>query len=187
MHLLLKSFSTNSCLKGGRGGGDQLREEVLREEPLKHMKGGTENELEGGQGKKRWMCWWGWEEIITSILWFSVWMTGGRAGGCTLAFCMTWEGGKDHCSSALWILWEYFDRQSSMLKGNLLLAGSEEAVYRRACQIWSPARPLVWKTLVLWCLSPSPYNLLLTSIVSPVSQLPTFSHCCLTHFQSCVT
>ena len=63
--------------------------------------------------------------------------------------------GKEHCSCAPSMLWEHFDRQSSELKGNLLLAGSEEAVYRRACLIWSPARPLVWKTLGLWCLSPS--------------------------------
>ena len=53
-------------------------------------------------------------------------------------------------------LWEHFDRQCSELKGNLLLAGSEEAVCRRPCLIWSPTCPLVWKTLGLWCLSHSP-------------------------------
>lgn len=59
-----------------------------------------------------------------------------------------WRGG-DHCSSAPSLLREHFDRQSNMVKGTLLLAGSEEAVYRRACLIWSPDRPLVWKRLVL--------------------------------------
>lgn len=54
------------------------------------------------------------------------------------------------------ILQKHFDRQSSMLKGNLPLAGSEEAVYRGACLIWSSGCPLVWKTLGLWCLSFSP-------------------------------
>ena len=44
----------------------EVKEEVLREQPLKHMKENTENEeLEGGKGKT---CWWGWEEIITFIL-----------------------------------------------------------------------------------------------------------------------
>lgn len=67
------------------------------------------------------------------------------------AFYMRKEegSGKEQCSSAPSILWKHFDRQSSVLKGNLLLAGSEEAVYRRACLILSPARPLVWKTLGL--------------------------------------
>lgn len=45
-----------------------MKEEVLRDGPLKHMKENRENELEGGKGKRRWKCWWWWEEIITSIL-----------------------------------------------------------------------------------------------------------------------
>lgn len=57
-----------------------------------------------------------------------------------------WRG-RDHCSSAPSILWEHFDRQSNMLKGTLLLAGSEEAVYRRACLIWSPIALLYGKDL----------------------------------------
>lgn len=64
---------------GGEAGGDEVKEEVLRNEPLKHMKENTENEeLEGGKGKKRWKCWWGWEEIITFIPSFcdSVWKGG---------------------------------------------------------------------------------------------------------------
>lgn len=54
----------NSCLKGGAGGGGEgeAKEEVSeRRASLKHMK-------EEVEGKKRWRCWWMWEEIITSIL-----------------------------------------------------------------------------------------------------------------------
>lgn len=48
----------NNCLKGGRGVGGGQKEEVLREEPLKHMKENRGNsELEGGKGKRRWKCW----------------------------------------------------------------------------------------------------------------------------------
>ena len=57
-------------------------------------------------------------------------------GGGVVAFLYEERGsGEEHRSSALSILWEHFDRQSSVLKGNLLLAGSEEAVYRGACLI----------------------------------------------------
>lgn len=59
-----------------------------------------------------------------------------------------WRG-RDHCSSAPSVLPEHFDRQSNMVEGTLLLAGSEEAVYRGACLICSPDRPLAWKRLVL--------------------------------------
>lgn len=56
--------------------------------------------------------------------------------GWVVAFLYEERGsGVEHRSSALSILWEHFDRQSSVLKGNLLLAGSEEAVYRGACLI----------------------------------------------------
>lgn len=54
----------NICLKGGAGGGGEgeAKEEVSeRRASLKHMK-------EEAEGKKRWRCWWMWEEIITSIL-----------------------------------------------------------------------------------------------------------------------
>lgn len=121
---------------GGEAGGDEVKEEVLREAPLKHMKENTENEeLEGGKGKKRWK----WRRGVggDNHLYFVI----QRQGGCSgPAFYMRREGGREgsgeeHCSSAPSILWEHFDRQSSVLKGNLLLAGSEEAVYRRACLI----------------------------------------------------
>lgn len=46
-----------------------MKQEVLKEEPLKHMKENTENEeLKVGKGKRRWKCRWGWEEKITFIL-----------------------------------------------------------------------------------------------------------------------
>lgn len=32
------------------------------------------------QRKRRWKYWWEWEEIITSILSFSVWRRGGEVG-----------------------------------------------------------------------------------------------------------
>lgn len=34
----------------------------------------------GEKRKRRWKYWWEWEEIITSILWFSVWRRGGEVG-----------------------------------------------------------------------------------------------------------
>lgn len=67
----------NNCLKvvrvGGETRGDEAKEKVSKAKPLKHMKENTKNEeLEAGWGNRRWKNWWGWEEIITFILWISV-------------------------------------------------------------------------------------------------------------------
>lgn len=106
----------------------------------------TQNELEGRKEEEE-------MEVLVGV--------GGDNHFYFVIQCME-EGcrGRDHCSSAPSMLWEHFDRQSNTVKGTLLLAGSEEAVYRGACLIWSPDRPLVWKRLVLWCLSLSPVSLL---------------------------
>lgn len=148
-----------SCLKDGGGRGGGKKGSFLESSLWNTWR--TPNELEGRKE----------EEEVEALV-----GVGGDNHFYIVIQCMEegWRG-RDHCSSAPSILWEHFDRQSNMLKGTLLLAGSKGAVYRRACLIWSPDRPLVWKRLVLWCLSLSPVSLLF--LFSP--QTDAFSYCVL--------
>lgn len=74
-----KSFP-KSCLKGGGGGGGGGEKGSFQSQAFETHEEEHRMSWREEKRKRRWKYWWEWEEIITSILWFSVWRRGGEVG-----------------------------------------------------------------------------------------------------------
>lgn len=165
----------------------EVKEDVLREEPLKHMK----EKLEAGKGKRRWKSRRRGEEIITFILWFSVWGARrgeGGVGGCSCLASLHEEGGREVARSTAPVPPHYY--------GSTLI---DKAACWRGTSCWQDLRRLFTEELV-WSKAPLallygkhsafdvslPLNFFLTYIFSVFLSSATSSDCWLTLVKICI-